>query len=282
MSMYFDVPRAAATSALSTESVLAYTFMSSMPTGGAAGDGLGLKVADSFAPGMLTRWRGLRLAAVADGGEPAVDLEEGLGGAERGLALSLRPESRRRDFVLGRLAAREAIRRILGVPRLPPAVEILTGARGEPIVQGHDRVRVSVSHTRGLAAACAWTGTGWVVGIDLERVRRTEALEGTYAFSRRERRLIGRLGDERLAALGGWTVKEASWKALRLDPRDGPESVEIARLDPVNGTAVVRITSQARSSVGSGRAFARVGRLRAAGGDYVCALARTGRPAQNW
>jgi len=244
--------------------------------------GRGLKVGGSFAPGMLTRWRGLRLALAGDAGEPLERLLARLGDGERALAESWRPEARRRDFALGRLAAREALRLVLEVRRLSPGVEIVTGARGEPIVQGDDRVRVSVSHTKGLAAACAWTGTGWAVGIDLERVRRTDALEGTYAFSRRERRLIGRLGDERLAALVGWTVKEACWKALRLAPRDGPESVEIGRLDPVRGTAVVRITSQARSSVGSGRAFARVGLLRAAGGDYVCALARTGRPAQNW
>jgi phosphopantetheinyl transferase (holo-ACP synthase) len=206
------------------------------------------------------------MAAVADEGEPLERLSTGLGSAEWSLALSLRPERRRRDFVLGRRAAREAIRLVLGEPSLPRHLEIMTGTRGEPTVDGHHRVRVSVSHSKGLAAACAWTDTEWSAGIDIERIRPTEILDGAHAFSRRERELLGRIGDRSLAALAGWVVKEASWKALALD-RGGPEALEIEKLDAGTGRAVVRATGGGRPSVP-----ARVGRFNATGAEYLLAV----------
>jgi phosphopantetheinyl transferase len=175
--------------------------------------------------------------------------------------------------VLGRLAAREAIRIVLRVSTLRRDLEVLTGARGEPIVGNDEAVRVSVSHTKGLAAACAWRDPRWSAGIDIERVRPTDILDSAYAFSRRERQLIGQLGDRPLAALVGWAVKEAAWKAVTLDGSGGPEAVEIVALDLGTGRAAVRAADR-----GLGSAQAQVGRIRAAGAEYVLAVAWVPRP----
>ena len=245
-----------------------------MPTGTADGEGEGLKVGGAFAPGMLTRGCRLRVAAVPGAGEPTGQLLARLGARERTVAESIRPEKRRRDFVLGRLAARRAVLLACGVARLPGRLEVLTGARGEPVVTGDDSVQVSLSQSKGLAVACAWRSSSWSVGIDLERIRPTDVLDSAYAFSRREREVIRRIGGRALAALVGWTVKEAAFKALAL--RGGPEALEIVALDPA-GRATVR-AADARLGI----ARARVRRLRASGADYVVALAWSARAAQNW
>jgi 4'-phosphopantetheinyl transferase EntD len=221
---------------------------------------------------------GLRVVVARDRGEPMERLLALLGTGERALGEARRPDGRRRDFVLGRLAAREAIRRALGVSRPRHDPEILTARDGEPVVHGGGplrRVSVSVTHAKGLAAACAWRTAAFSVGIDLERIRPSEVSASAYAFSRRERRLLLRLGDSRVAGLAGWAVKEASWKALALAPLDGPESLEIFSLDLSAGRAVVRVTPHSRRRRRPRYACARVGRIRAPDEEYVFALAWT-------
>jgi 4'-phosphopantetheinyl transferase EntD len=246
--------------------------MSSMPAGTGEWEGLGLKVGAAFAPGMLTRRCGARI--VVAGGDPPDRMLSVLGEAERRRAASLRPERRRRDYARGRLAAREAIR-LLGEGAAGPRLEVLTGSRGQPTVHGaRAGVRVSVSHARGLAAACAWTSAEFSMGIDLERRRPTDVGDSAYAFTRRERERLRGHADRALAGLVGWTVKEAAFKALVLGAGSGPEALEIVAFDPRRGRGAVRAAGPA------GRiAHVRVGRLHAAGAEYVMAVAWA---AQNW
>ena len=131
---------------------------------------------------------------------------------------------------------------------------------------------MTIAHSARLAAACAWAaGAGVHVGVDVERVRPFDVLD-TYAFSRRERRLLRSAGaDGPRTGIAAWVAKEAAWKALRLPREAGPEAVELLEFHPGRGHARV-----AARHPGSGGAFLQV-RLRWLGrpdGLYVVGLAR--------
>jgi 4'-phosphopantetheinyl transferase EntD len=113
-----------------------------------------------------------------------------------------------------RIAARRAIRSIVGqhsqvvVRRrdgVPPLVRVRTndGAQRD--------VSLSLTHRDGRAAAvAAWVGTH--LGIDLERLHGIDPSHERFFLTKRERSAGGGVPS---AAL--WTLKEAAWKALRLD-----------------------------------------------------------------
>ncbi len=167
-----------------------------------------------------------------------------LSDAESAECATLPDERRRRHYRFGRMAARAAIARLAGPRIKPSAIQVLAGENGEPRVDagGHDGgLSVSISHSGGLAAACAWHASRAArlsVGIDVERLRPTCVADSPYAFSRRERLLLRRGdGDASRAGITAWSVKEAAWKALCPDPGLGPETVEIREL--ARGWAIV-------------------------------------------
>lgn len=195
---------------------------------------------------------------------------------------------RRRHFALGRLAARAAIDVVRGAaPRqrsgraADAAVWIDSEPGGAPTVRGlREPLGLAVAHSGTLAVACAWTidrGKPREIGIDLERVRRSEVARSPYAFSHRERRVLRGAGiDDSLSGLMGWIAKEAAWKALRLPPTAGPSAVELTALDPSHGYATVIPRPDA---VSDGEGFhVRFRALRAPDGDYVLGVAARSHP----
>src|SRR5512136_2393918 len=121
-------------------------------------------------------------------------------------------ERRLRHFALGRVAARVAVRRALGVETATVPIDILTGPDGEPQVQIDGQVgiaSVSVSHSGRLVAACGWRDPGGnkrSAGVDLERLRPTEIARSSYVFTQREQRLLARAPQGSiLAGLAAWT-----------------------------------------------------------------------------
>jgi len=128
---------------------------------------------------------------------------------------SLTAEKRKREFTLGRHAAKQALARLDGA-LLGPQVHIRPGVFGQPVVtpSGALPLSVCITHSGSFAAAVAFPG-GHPIGIDLEQIdpAQIEALKSQIS----EEELPQSLGEisqaERYARV--WTVKEALSKILR-------------------------------------------------------------------
>jgi len=142
---------------------------------------------------------------------------------------------RKRVYMLGRMAAKDAVRLMLwrrgrgGI--FPIEVPIRSDDEGRPFVAadlGAD-VRVSIAHKDYLAVAIA--GVGRDVGIDIERVEeRTEGFMD-IAFTPAERALASGSGAEREWLTRFWSAKEACGKALRTGLAGNPRNFEITEVD---------------------------------------------------
>jgi len=146
---------------------------------------------------------------------------------ERQQWLSMRAvEKRKREWLLGRCAAKDAVRTLLekhrGVQLSPADIEIVADPYGAPRAEGAwtQRLRIqpviSISHSHGTAVALAALDSGQSVGIDLECLsHRREDFE-TVAFSAEERKLLDAMPvDLRQEwALRMWCAKESVGKAL--------------------------------------------------------------------
>jgi phosphopantetheinyl transferase (holo-ACP synthase) len=141
-------------------------------------------------------------------------------------------EKRRQDWLLGRLAAKEALREAwsrAGHGAVPDwqAFSVGTLPSGAPDVVGLDPpLAVSLSHGHGRAVswACPPGAEGALPGVDLERIKARPA--GTFRFylhSEERAWLDGLEGAEKgqpprardVAAIVLWALKEAAFKALR-------------------------------------------------------------------
>ncbi|RDG40079.1 type I polyketide synthase [Streptomyces corynorhini] len=143
-----------------------------------------------------------------------------LGGAERDQYAD-RPPTRRRRHLLGRIAAKDAVRRLLwaeGAGDIYPAeIAVHNDAAGRPVVTGvHGRdigpeLTVSLAHSAEAAVALARRGP---CGIDLEEVTARTAATVAAACGPEERALLARTvaeGDESedLWFTRFWAAKEA-------------------------------------------------------------------------
>lgn len=166
---------------------------------------------------------------------------ERLSAAEREHLAGLPTDKRRQDWLLGRLAAKSAVRALIDLPW--DAFSILPGPEGGPRLAGAglDGFAVSLSHGHGRALAWARpTGeAGGLPGVDLELIRPRP--DGTLRFylHPEERAPVLALGAgegerpgprDRLSVLL-WALKEAAFKAL-LPPRGvGLLDVRVTLLD---------------------------------------------------
>ena len=162
---------------------------------------------------------GARLVTEAD------DATDALPDDERARRDGFGHADRRRQFELGRLAARTVAGERLGLE--PPSVPLAVGVDGAPEVVG---CHVSIAHTgRGGGVAALAAVHRAPVGVDLERVapRRPDLW----------RRISNPAEQPVLDALGGptddaqtllWTLKEAVLKGQRTGFRAGGRSVTLA------------------------------------------------------
>jgi phosphopantetheinyl transferase (holo-ACP synthase) len=159
------------------------------------------------------------------------------------------PPRRKREWLNGRVAAKDAVRKYLWEqgghrPLFPKELAIQSSPSGAPVVRPHisapyaGTVHVSISHKSLLAAAIA---ASHPVGIDVETIEPRPDSFLTVAFSDTELALLARGEPEEWYARG-WAAKEAVSKAagtgLQANPRAFRiEAVEGSRLR-VNGTWV--------------------------------------------
>jgi malonyl CoA-acyl carrier protein transacylase/phosphopantetheinyl transferase/acyl carrier protein len=178
-------------------------------------------------------------------------------------------EKRRTEWLLGRLAAKDAARLLLserlGRPVCPADVEVRTDVHGRPHVDGawsallDEPLAVSISHGAGLAVALAAAGAGIGIGIDVEpAVGRSAGFSGDLelAFTREERALLEALSgaDPEEWLLRFWCAKEAASKALGLGMGGDPRSLSVHSVDARTGSLTVtprgRLAERAGASDG--------------------------------
>ncbi len=185
---------------------------------------------------------GLHLAWVRAAALPAG--EGWLTPAEREVLGDLRVEKRRADWRLGRWAAKQAVRGLLG--RSLPHLEILAKEDGRPVARlgpGEDSdpapdgpTALSISHSGGMGFAVAGAGTAGL-GCDLEAIEpRSDAFVADY-FTDGERAVVVAAPPDRRALVANllWSAKESALKALgqglRLDTRTVTVDTGILQLD---------------------------------------------------
>lgn len=162
-----------------------------------------------------------------------------LSAEERAQWAALPPNPRRRDdWLMGRLALKEAVRAYLaevtGTLLLPADIVVRNIENGRPVIAGEGLEAlgpipdVSVAHVAGRAFAIA-VPAGVSVGVDLELVGRTDPaslLAG--GFSPVEQALVGTEGATR-----AWCAKEAAAKSLGTGLDGAPTAFTVAALGAV-------------------------------------------------
>lgn len=177
---------------------------------------------------------------------------------ERELWLALEDEPHRQiEWLLGRTAAKDAVRELLRRPDAPllGAADIAIGeeAGGRPVVTGgwrHDlpqRPAISIAHTKGivLAAACD-AASGVLPGIDIERIRTPspDMVDGTLSAAERARLPQGD-GEPDEWFFRVWTAKEAVGKALGTGVLPDPKTIILEHVDTASGTLQFRVAGRA-------------------------------------
>lgn len=196
-----------------------------------------------------------------------------LGSPERKYYESL-PVVRQRHWLLGRIAAKDAIRDLLweevAQPIFPAQITVVPGKDGSPEVHGRfgfseaEGVIVSIAHVAGLAVALARRDDGVAVGIDIEACAPRSEEQLRLGWSAIERDLVMR-AQAAFPATDWWTVtwcaKEVVAKAHRTGLTPSPRSFAVARIDPrghrlavarPNSTSeiIVRWTTMTRAQAG--------------------------------
>jgi phosphopantetheinyl transferase len=166
-----------------------------------------------------------------------------LGRAERAAWDALdRPQSARNQWLLGRIAAKDAIRMFVktrhGLDLYAADVEITADVHGRPraggpwVSQIGQAPVISLAHVGGLAVAVAADPVDVpAIGIDVERLGRVRADFPELVFVEEERALLG-ADSERLArALRAWCAKEAVAKALGRGLLGDPQALVLRAID---------------------------------------------------
>jgi len=170
-----------------------------------------------------------------------------LSDAERARLDGYGEAKRQREFLLGRVAARELLAERLGCA--PPAVPLAVAESGAVDVNDETSdLRVSISHTGEEAVAAV---AEQPVGVDLERIRKRPERLHRFLLAEEERSLLKRLPRPTTgeAFTLCWALKEAVLKAQRCGLRRSPKTLRITALNAEAGTA--RLVARER-----GRTFA--------------------------
>jgi len=180
-----------------------------------------------------------------------------LGPVERAAFLAAAGPDRRRSHRLwGRIATKEAARRIwrsAGLPATYPAdLAVVADDRGRPRLIHVDQPddlslpAISIAHADGVAIALASVDPAARVGIDVETiVDRPDGFEDS-AFTTGERSLLNRwAGSTRTEWVSRfWCAKEAAAKAWGMEMAAGPASAEVLEADPDSGVMHVRLAPE--------------------------------------
>ncbi|WP_435838884.1 beta-ketoacyl synthase N-terminal-like domain-containing protein [Streptomyces abikoensis] len=172
-----------------------------------------------------------------------------MGGAER-RAYAERPPRGRRQWLLGRIAAKDAVRHHLwqrgAGPVFPAEIRVRNDAAGRPHPEGvHGRelppLALSLAHCEEAAVALVRPAGAAPVGIDIEEIAERPAATRDAVLADDERTLLDRLGGGPRALTRVWAAKEAAAKAEGTGLMGRPRDFRV-RLDE-DGRTTVRAPS---------------------------------------
>jgi 4'-phosphopantetheinyl transferase len=155
-------------------------------------------------------------------GTPALlaEAEASLSSSEADQLRGLKVEKRRRDWLLGRLAAKRAAAGLLGDARPLTRLAVEASPEGAPRMRDADTgapgPAISISHSTGCAAALA---SYEPAGVDLEALQPMPAGAERYYLSPSERQWLAEVPWGPHGELAAWALKEAAYKALSGAPR---------------------------------------------------------------
>lgn len=185
-------------------------------------------------------------------------------------------EARRTQWLLGRVAAKDAVRRFVerrhGVKVLPADLEILTDTNGRPVLGGRwSHLLVSLSHIDGVAVSVVGDGTEIEgIGVDVERLGRAGPDLESMALGPEERGLLPSHTREEWM-LRCWCAKEATAKALGHGLKGGPGDLTVCNIDRTTGEVRLEASGRlARELAGSTRSVFSSQTVRE--GDLIVAL----------
>jgi len=157
---------------------------------------------------------------------------------------SLGFQKRKKDFLIGRFAAKRALGHFLAGCDYS-RIDISPGVFQQPIVWSPfcDRVSVSISHSNGIALALAHSD-GHPMGIDAEAIIPSRIDVLASEMTEREKELLDADRAERLDCYThAWTAKEALSKALRCGLACRFEILEISSLKKAGPAREGRFTN---------------------------------------
>ena len=167
------------------------------------------------------------------------------------------PQKRRKEWLLGRLAAKDAVRLLLkgrhSLDLCPTDIEIGADEHGRPIIQCEPiekmgcRLSLSIAHTGGIAVAIVMECNGQQgVGLDLEHLDEDHTGLERTAFTEKEQILVSSIPVPKRKEwwLRLWCAKEAVAKALGRGLAGGPLHLVIQELEVGTGKVVVGITGE--------------------------------------
>ncbi len=145
----------------------------------------------------------------------------------------LKFDRRRKSYLLGRLAAKQAVGALTGIQRMD-TIWIDSGVFTHPVVklEGHPNIGTSISHCNTLGIALAYP-EAHPLGVDLELIdeARLDILE--KHSTERERQFFAALGyNKPISYTILWTIKESLSKALRTGLTVDLKLLEIKSLIP--------------------------------------------------
>ncbi len=174
---------------------------------------------------------------------------------------SLTALARKREWLLGRIAAKESVRqlanRLFSTGLCSADVVIFTNDDGKPfvgniVVNGnHWQPCISISHKDGIAIALAVSpDSAQAVGIDLETISpREQGFESLVLTEQERSRFNNKLTTERDIFLAeAWSAKEAAGKALGTGLAANPQNFEITDFDAPSRTSALRLNMDNRTN----------------------------------
>jgi phosphopantetheinyl transferase len=163
------------------------------------------------------------------------------------------PEERQTEWLLGRFAAKDAVRGLLrkhhGLSIPPADIEIVKDEHGRPQPRGSWLQEIgytpalSTSHSGQLAIAIAGRcAADEYLGVDVERIEPRSPDFEEVAFTPQERSLLDSIGDAARHewVTRFWCAKEAVGKAIGRGLLHGPRSVLVRAVEAADG--VVKVT----------------------------------------
>lgn len=165
-------------------------------------------------------------------------------------------QSRRYDWLAGRLAAKEVVRCYLLEARgLEPSlaqIEVLNNEDGAPTIylEGRDwggSLSLSIAHSEG--HGLAGLGERGSIGVDLQKIRSVRAEFSERVLSQHERDQVAHYFVEREpeGLMVFWAMKEAAVKAQRTRPAPRWHKIEVTLTEP--GRAEIRVKGQKLSAL---------------------------------